>query len=46
MTDSLSIIASVVGIITAVIESVKFLYIIISDIKDVFTALGNIRSNL
>ena len=46
MTDLLSITASVVGITTATIESVKFLYTTISDIKDVPTALGNIRSDL
>ena len=46
MTDPLSITASVVGITTAAIESVKFLHTTISDIKDVPTALGNIRSDL
>ena len=44
--DSLSITASIVDITIVVIESVKFLHIIISDIKDVSTALENIRSNL
>ena len=44
--DSLSITASIVDITIAIIESVKFLYIIISDIKNVFTTLENIRSNL
>ena len=46
MTDPLSITASVVGITTAAIGSVKFLYTTISDIKDVPNALGNIRSDL
>lgn len=46
MTDPLSITASVVGITTAAIESVKFLHTTISDIKDVPTALGDIRSDL
>ena len=35
-----------VAITTAAIESVKFLHTTISDIKDVPTALGNIRSDL
>lgn len=46
MTDPLSITASVVGITTAAIGSVKFLRTTIGDIKDVPTALGNIRSDL
>ena len=46
MTDPLSITASVVGITTAAIGSVNFLYTTISDIKDVPTALGNIESDL
>lgn len=46
MTEPLSITTSVVGITTAVIGSVKFLYTIISNIKDVPTTLGNIRSDL
>ncbi len=46
MTDLLSITASVVAITTAAIGSVKFLYTIIGDIKDIPTTLGNIRSDL
>lgn len=46
MIDPVSITASVVGITTAAIGSVKFLYTTIGDIKDVPTALGNIRSDL
>ena len=46
MTDPLSVTASVVGITTAAIGSVNLLYTTISDIKDVPTALGNIRSDL
>ena len=46
MTDPLSITASVVTITTAAIGSVKFLHTTISDIKDVPTALENIRSDL
>ena len=46
MTDPLSITASVVGVTTAAIASVKLLYTTISDIKDVPIALGNIRSDL
>ena len=45
MTEPLSITASVVSIATAAIGSVKFLYITIGNIKDVSTALGNIRSD-
>ena len=40
MTDPLSITASVVGITTAAIQSVNFLYTTIGNIKDVPTALG------
>ena len=46
MTDPPSITASVVGITTAAIGSVKFLYTTIGDIKDAPTALGNIRLDL
>lgn len=46
MTDPLSITASVVAITTAAIGSVKFLHTTIGDIKDVPTALENIRSDL
>ena len=46
MIDPLSITASVVGITTAAIGSVKFLHTTIGDVKDVPTALGNIRSDL
>lgn len=46
MTDPLSITASVVAITTAAIGSVKFLHTTIGDIKDVPTALGNIRLDL
>ena len=46
MTDPLTITASVVAITTAAIESVKFLYTTISDIKDVPTALEDISSDL
>ena len=46
MTEPLSITASVVGITTAAIGSVKFLYTTIDNIKDIPTALGNIRSDL
>lgn len=46
MTDLLSITTSVVGITTTTIGSVNLLYTTISDIKDVPTALGNIRSDL
>ena len=46
MTDPLSITASVVGITTAAIQSVKFLHTTIGDIKDIPTTLGNIRSDL
>lgn len=46
MTDPLSITTSVVAITTATIGSVKFLHTIIGDIKDVPTALGNIRLDL
>lgn len=46
MTNPLSITASVVGITTAAIGSVKFLRTTISDIQDVPTALANIRSDL
>ena len=46
MTDPLSITASVVAITTAAIGSVKFLHTTIGDIKDVPTALGNIRTDL
>ncbi|MCJ1383791.1 hypothetical protein MMC17_006905 [Xylographa soralifera] len=46
MTDPLGVAASVVGITTAAIGSVKFLYTTISDINDVPIALGNIRSDL
>ena len=46
MSDPLSITASVIGITTAAIGSVKFLHTTISDIKDVPTALRNIRSDL
>ncbi len=46
MIDPVSITASVVGITTAAIGSVKFLHTTIDDIKDVPIALGNIRSDL
>ena len=46
MIDPLSITASVVGITTAAIGSVKFLHTTIGDIKDLPIALGNIRSDL
>lgn len=46
MTDPLSITASVVGITTAAIGSVKFLRTTIGDIKDVPTTLRNIRPDL
>ena len=46
MSDPLSITASVVGITTAAIGSVKFLHTTIGDIKDVPNTLGNIRSDL
>lgn len=46
MTNPLSITASVIGITTAAIGSVKFLRTTISDIQDVPTALANIRSDL
>lgn len=46
MTDPLSITAAAIAITTATIQSVKFLYTTISDIKDVPTALGDIRSDL
>ena len=46
MTDPLSITASVVGITTAAIQSVNFLYTTIGNIKDVPTALGHIRLDL
>ncbi|KAL6713291.1 hypothetical protein ACLMJK_008756 [Lecanora helva] len=46
MTDPLSITASVAGITTAAIQSVRFLRTTISDIKDVPTALGSIRDDL
>lgn len=46
MTDPFSITTRMVAIATAAIGSVKFLYITIGDIKDVPTALGNIRSDL
>ena len=46
MTNLLSITTLVVGITTATIESVKFLYTIISDIKDISTTLENIRLDL
>ena len=46
MIEPVGFTASVVGITTAAIGSVKFLYTTIGDIKDVPTALGNIRSDL
>lgn len=46
MIDLVGFTAAVVGITTAAIGSVKFLYITIGDIKDVPTALENIRSDL
>ena len=46
MADPLSITASVVGITTAAIESVKFLRTTIGDIKSIPTALENVKSDL
>lgn len=46
MTDPIGLTAAVVGITTATIGSVKFLYTTIGDIKDIPTVLGNIRSDL
>ena len=45
MADPLSITASVVGITTATIQSLRFICTIIGDIKDVSTALENLRSD-
>jgi hypothetical protein len=46
MADPLSITASAVGITTAALGSIKLLYTTIGDIKNVPTALENIRSDL
>ena len=46
MTDPLSVTASVAAIATTALGGVKFLHTTIGEIKDVPTALGNIRSDL
>ena len=46
MADPVSLTAAVVGITTAAIGSVKFLYTTIGDIKNVPTTLGNIKLDL
>ncbi|KAL8792419.1 MAG: hypothetical protein Q9195_004952 [Heterodermia aff. obscurata] len=46
MVDPVNLTAAVLSITTAAIESVKFLYTTIGDIKDVLIALRNIRSDL
>ena len=46
MSDPVSLTAGVVGITTAAIQSVNFLYTTIRDIEGVPTILGNIRTDL